>query len=210
MPFPSNYQKSASKREANYTADAKNAKVQKRAMTQKRNHEAEKRAAAVTLTQMMRDMKERQQEDTGGAERTKRSRTCEAERTKRSSNGEAEQTERSSNGEPERTERSRTRDTEWTERSRADSAKLAGDAQVCAQRHPWPMPDPAADLIRGGILRAQMWVQPTTKSHAEVSEQSLHYRRFSCINTLQTNTNSEEKNCRESREGGNPPRPPSV
>ena len=69
------------------------------------------------------------------------------------------------------------------------------------------MPDP--DLIRRGILRGQMWVQPTTKSHAEVSETSLHYRPFSCVNTLQTNLNSEEKNVK-SREGGNPPRPPSV
>ena len=82
-------------------------------------------ATAVTLAQMMPDMKERQQEDTGGAERTKR--------TKRSSIGEAEPTERSRTGDTERTERSRTGDTEQTERSRADSAELTGGVEVCAQ-----------------------------------------------------------------------------
>ena len=128
MPFPSNYQKSANKREAKYTADAKNAKVQKRAMTLKRNNEAKKRASTVTLTQMMRDMKKCQQEDTGGAEPTKR--------TKRGDNGDAERVKRGSNGDAERPERRRPGDTEQTERSRVDSAELARDAEVCAQRQP--------------------------------------------------------------------------
>ena len=81
--------------------------MQKRAETKKSATQQKKRGAvAVTLTKMMRDMKEHQQEDTGGAERMKL--------TNRSSNGELERTERNRTGDAERMEQSRTGDAKRT------------------------------------------------------------------------------------------------
>ena len=59
MTFKTKKKRTANEREQNYTANEKIAKVQKRAKTQKRNNEQNTCAAAVTLTQMIRDMKER-------------------------------------------------------------------------------------------------------------------------------------------------------
>ena len=82
-------QQGANRRERNYTANEK-----------------KQRAAAVTLKQMMRDMKECHQEDTRGAEQTEKSVPGGAERTKRSSTGGAQRTKRSSTGGAERTKQS--------------------------------------------------------------------------------------------------------
>ena len=74
MTFKTTKKKTANEREQNYTADEKRATVQKIAKTQKSNNEQRKRAAAVTLTQMIRDMEGQKQGNTGRSERPKRSR----------------------------------------------------------------------------------------------------------------------------------------